>query len=74
MTLTLIADSARSKFKVSLRKTSRRWCGNRCFDRTKDINSDIGALQKKIQRAETEDRYSLMYELPGGGAEPEDET
>jgi 8-oxo-dGTP pyrophosphatase MutT (NUDIX family) len=39
--------------------------------------NDLSGSQLKLlllQRAETEDVYPLMYELPGGGAEPDDMT
>ncbi|KAF8906812.1 NUDIX hydrolase domain-like protein [Gymnopilus junonius] len=84
MTLLFIADSAQ-RFNVPLDELHAQHPGKRLVVGvaitapmvaiTQDFSDPNKSQAKKLlllQRAETENVYPLMYELPGGGAEPQD--
>ena len=75
----IIADSAKS-FDVPLGALRLQYPGKRLVVAVAIVSlapNDSSGSQRKLlllQRAETEDVYPLMYELPGGNTEPDDTT
>ncbi|PPQ76197.1 hypothetical protein CVT26_009094 [Gymnopilus dilepis] len=76
----LSIDDSAQRFNGPLQDLQDRYPGKRLVVGVAIIRNALaeeGSPKKKLlilQRAETEDVYPLMYEIPGGGCEPEDSS